>query len=354
MNDLDVYSFLASSKSVQTRYADGKSKPAIEDTVGYANVLTLASQSGLEQVVFRRPQAASGNRKDLTGTADYVVLGAYGTTSGSPEDMNQHTRKSASSGAVSMATAGLIGANVAKFSSGSKMAHGCIMVFAWVFLCPTAIFDARAAKGVLGPLWFQLHRAMQTIAVLLTIIGIIIISTDDTVEITAESPAASQTHSAIGYTVLAFSIFQVLLGYTRNLISKHDAKHSDPDHPHGPRRWLFNYAHYATGLVLVILSLLNVFSGLWLGCPDENPSQDCVDGIGWVKAPVKDFYYAGVIFAIIAYVGIASLQLLKKFGVVESASLVDKVGRHLFALVTAMSLSAAITISTIVADSDHM
>ena len=93
---------------------------------------------------------------------------------------------------------------------------------------------------------------------------------------------------------------------------------------------------------------------LWLGCPDENPSEDCVDGIGWVKAPVKDFYYAGVIFAIIAYVGIASLQLLKKYGVVESASLVDTVGRHLFALVTAMSLSAAITITTIVADSDHM
>ena len=261
MNDLDVYSFLASSKTVQTRYADAKSKPAIEDTAGYADILTLASQSGLEQVVFRRPQAASGNRKDLTGTADYVLLGAYGETSGSPEDMNQHIRKSASSGAVSMAEAGLIGANVAKFSSGSKMAHGAMMVFAWVFLCPTAIFDARAAKGVLGPLWFQLHRAMQTLAVLLTIIGIIIISTDDTVKITAESPEASQTHSNIGYTVLAFSIFQVLLGYTRNLISQHDAKHKDPDHPHGPRRWLFNYAHYATGLVLVILSLLNVFSG---------------------------------------------------------------------------------------------
>ena len=253
-----------------------------------------------------------------------------------------------------MALTGEISANVAKFSSESKMAHGAIMVFAWIFLCPTAVFDARAAKGVLGPLWFQLHRAMQTIAVLLTVVGVIIIASDETVEITAESPSASQTHRTIGYAVLGFSLFQVLLGYGRNVISQHDAAHKDPEHPHGARRWLFNYAHWITGLLLVVLSLLNVFSGLWLGCPDENPSSDCVDGIGWVKAPVKDFYYAGVIFAIFAYVCVASLQLLVKFDKIESKTLVDTVGRHLFALVTAMSLSAAITIITIIADSDHM
>ncbi len=302
------------------------------------------------------------------------VLGAYGVASG--RDLNKHDKKAATGsridlwvsknmlyykvhkhavrlcGSLSLRnryTLGLVGAKASGFSSTGKIAHGCAMVFAWVFLCPTAVFDARAGKGLLGPLWFQLHRGMQVVAVLLTIAGAVLIFMDESVKITADSPIASQRHRKIGTAVIALSIFQLLLGFARNLISqKRSSDAKDVNFPNGRRRWLFKYMHWGTGLLLVVLAYLNVFSGLWLGCSDSNRSPDCERGIGWVSAPVKDFFYIAVVFPAISYLAVAGFQLVSAPS--RSGSATNNLVSHALALVTAVSLSASITIMTMIAD----
>ena len=56
---------------------------------------------------------------------------------------------------------------------------------------------------------------------LLTIVGFILIKSDVTVDITDVSADATQLHSKIGTAVFVLSIFQMLLGYFRNIIAGH-------------------------------------------------------------------------------------------------------------------------------------
>lgn len=358
MQNIDAYVFMSSMNAVQNRFAASKSTPALEDvgTDTYRVVANLASSptDASRQVVIRRPRAASGNRIDLAAEAPtFYTLVATGTNSG--QTMSIHSVKSFSASASNLAATGAVGSVDVLFSTSSKRAHGAMMIFAWVFLCPTAVVDARVAKGVLGPVWFKLHRLFQTLAVLLTIVGFILIKSDVTVDITDVSADATQLHSKIGTAVFVLSIFQMLLGYFRNIIAGHTKNSDHEAFPHGPYRYVFNYAHWITGAACTILGFLNVYSGIWLNCPnDPAAGSPCADGIGWIKTPVKKVYGGGVYFAIIVYVLFAVLQLLVKFQMVSDDGRLDIIGRHAFALVAAVTFSCAVTMTTIVGDSDEM
>ena len=150
---LKAYVFMSSMNAVQNRFAASKSTPALEDvgTDTYRVVANLASSptDASRQVVIRRPRAASGNRIDLAAEAPtFYTLVATGTNSG--QTMSIHSVKSFSASASNLAATGAVGSVDVLFSTSSKRAHGAMMIFAWVFLCPTAVVDARVAKGVLG------------------------------------------------------------------------------------------------------------------------------------------------------------------------------------------------------------
>ena len=138
------------------------------------------------------------------------------------------------------------------------------MILAWIFLCPTAIIDARAAKGVLTKGgWYKLHRNCQMLAVTLTIIGYVLITSDETVKIDEESSDTRRQHQLIGTVVTFLSIFEVCHGLLRNIISGAKKEGYDKEkHPHGPRRIIFNVLHILTGITLIFLAWSNVYRHL--------------------------------------------------------------------------------------------
>lgn len=361
MSNLDIYAF--TGDQVLVMYAAGTGLPDRDtaDESTYAAGIVIAAGANTKQVVFTRPLAPAGNRVSLEGSPSYYVALAEGTGSGT--SISFHSSAAYSQDTVALATAGTVQAE-AENNYPTFRLHGIFMILAWMFLCPTAVADARFAKGVLPgkqgetvfvyTSWFRLHQVFQCLAVLFTIIGYIVIKSAE-LEIADNSPTESGkqsfSHKQIGTAVVVLSIVQVALGFLRNIIG---GKHSEA-YPHGRNRYIFNYAHWAVGLALVILSLNNVFSGVGLFCVEN---CDDYDSQGWVKTPIKSVYGAGVYFAVIAYLLVAMLQLAVKFGGVGGyngniyeVDIVNVVGRHALALVAAMMLACAITMAIIVSDS---
>ena len=194
------------------------------------------------------------------------------------------------------------------------------MILAWIFLCPTAIIDARAAKGVLTKGgWYKLHRNCQMLAVTLTIIGYVLITSDETVKIDEESSDTRRQHQLIGTVVTFLSIFEVCHGLLRNIISGAKKEGYDKEkHPHGPRRIIFNVLHILTGITLIFLAWSNVYTGTYIDCAGDA----CDDEVGWVKTPVQKVLAAGIYFALIAYILMGILQLAKNKGFVSSETIV--------------------------------
>lgn len=319
-----------SAPTIENRYASSKSMPVVETDASYL-VIKEARQDGTSaQVVFERPAAASGNRKSMATTG--FILMATGAAPSSYHGQN----KLASPAAVTFADASTTVAVASVFGNSKKMAHGAMMVFAWVFLGPTAMFDARFMKKVLDPLWFKIHMYSMITVVALTFVSIIIIVTDETV-VYADLLDDSKVHAQAGIAIMVLAGFQMTIGLLRKKISNHQ----DGEKGHGSRRWLFNYMHWAIGLALLCLTLWNVFTGLGLGG-------------GWVKSPVQDFYYVAVGLGVGCFVVIELLKMpgyiaRKKDG--DYGDTVKVISRHAFAIVTASTLASAITITTIIADS---
>ena len=49
-------------------------------------------------------------------------------------------------------------------------AHAWLMVIGWGFLIPSGVVIARSFKN-LGPIWFQIHRAVQTLGLACALSG---------------------------------------------------------------------------------------------------------------------------------------------------------------------------------------
>ncbi|KAK1885269.1 putative ferric-chelate reductase 1 [Dissostichus eleginoides] len=114
--------------------------------------------------------------------------------------------------------------------------HGVLMMTVWMWMVSTAIFIARHYKNVwpektvLGQkLWFQLHRTIMVLAVLLT--------------------AHAGSHPYIGCTVMVLSLIQLIMGALRPA-------------PDSPRRIIFNWMHLVTGTAGQVLAVACVFLGV--------------------------------------------------------------------------------------------
>jgi hypothetical protein len=124
------------------------------------------------------------------------VLLAFGGSSA----FTQHESFSASNAKVDIAASSgdLQGSTQTKATDGT-IAHGIVMVLAWLAFSPMGTFIARYLKG--SDQWFPLHRGLQVTAVLFLVIGFIIIQ--------VENPTEFGTHGALGIAVFAFALFQV-------------------------------------------------------------------------------------------------------------------------------------------------
>eukprot|EP00056_Hartaetosiga_gracilis_P005315 m.83520 g.83520 ORF g.83520 m.83520 type:complete len:633 (-) comp12125_c0_seq1:303-2201(-) len=243
---------------VVNRWASSRSRPVADsDQSGISGVEGMRNSSHFV-VEFSRTLSPinSNDASFLPGADSLYVIVAHG-----PNDVSIHAVAGSnapfvSSSAVDLrASAAVSSSETNKVRLGTSI-HGIIMVSAWLLFAPSATLIAHTLRFYV-PLWFKLHRNLQTFVVLLTLGGFATI-VQDVGELELDS-----NHATIGFVVVILCIIQAILGFARNFISKKDSNSTDPT-DHGPRRWLFNYLHWVLGALSLVGGAVAVALGIQL------------------------------------------------------------------------------------------
>jgi len=174
---------------------------------------------------------------------DTNALWAVGARTGS-DVLNIHSQRAA--GVIDLGAVGVEApAPVASSLKASLVAHAVLMGLSWVVLVPSGVLIARYLKGA-GPIWFQLHRAINSLGVLMFFIAWIIGL--------AEGSRTSKTHLSLGSIAVILGVLQVVNALLR---------------PHAPdaggptkQRFIWFLIHSNAGRLAIILAIANVFVGL--------------------------------------------------------------------------------------------
>jgi hypothetical protein len=179
-------------------------------------------------------------RKLDTGSDKDKVL-SYGkplfllVASGSSADFAaKHQLKKASGSAVQLfstvtADTGGDGGNA---GASLQIAHGVLMLLAWVALATPSMFIARFLKD-LGRPWYLLHRALLNIVLLFTLVGFVLI----TIERAIVKGNYGTPHSYIGIVIVIMTIVQVVFGVLANRLWS-PAREGTPVYPDMIHWWL--------------------------------------------------------------------------------------------------------------------
>ena len=136
-------------------------------------------------------------------------------------------------------------------------AHGTVMVLAWMVFASTGILFARygrllrfgVRRQLLGEtIWFQAHRLALSLAALATLLGFFLVLVQAAG--TWVDPVADGTilfaHSILGVIIVGCATLQVWMALFRC-------------HPNTRFRFVFNWAHRATGVLSFTLSIPTIF-----------------------------------------------------------------------------------------------
>ncbi|AWP20996.1 putative ferric-chelate reductase 1 [Scophthalmus maximus] len=128
--------------------------------------------------------------------------------------------------------------------------QGVLMLTAWMWTVSAGVFVARHYKGfwpdatLLGQrLWFQLHRTLMVLAVILTSVAF----TLPFIYRRGWSKGAG-AHPYVGCTVMALSVIQPIMALLRPV-------------PDSPRRIIFRWLHFGAGTACQVLAAVCVFLG---------------------------------------------------------------------------------------------
>lgn len=125
-------------------------------------------------------------------------------------------------------------------NTGLLVVHGWLMTISVGVMFPIGIIFPIAFKDA-GPLWFQLHRAIQTVGFLAFTAGFGIGLSD--------GHRSEVLHLALGIASFAFAVLQVTALFFR------------PEKDKSARTW-WNYCHWASGYTCVGLGIANIYIGL--------------------------------------------------------------------------------------------
>ncbi|OED39347.1 cytochrome B [Chromatiales bacterium (ex Bugula neritina AB1)] len=158
--------------------------------------------------------------------------------------------------------------------SDSRLWHARLMFLAWGIIAPLAVIVARFFKVLPGQdwpnrldsqFWWLCHWVGQSIVWVLTIVAVSLMSPAET----GSMRWPLHWHGWLGYSVVVLVCFQVVLGYFRG--SKGGpSKHLTDGCPEGDhyrmskRRRVFEMVHKSAGYSTLLLSLVTVFTGLWM------------------------------------------------------------------------------------------
>ncbi|CAJ2640023.1 unnamed protein product [Trifolium pratense] len=125
--------------------------------------------------------------------------------------------------------------------------HGIFNAVGWGTLMPIGVIFARYLKsfdGSIGPIWFHLHRACQSLALLIGTIGF------GTGLYMGKQPGQHDTpHRCVGITLMTLALAQVCVAFCLR-----------PKKDHKYRIW-WNIFHIIVGYSTIILAIWNVFKG---------------------------------------------------------------------------------------------
>ncbi|KAI8486811.1 DOMON domain-containing protein frrs1L [Branchiostoma belcheri] len=155
-------------------------------------------------------------------------------------------------------------------SKGST-AGGSLMMIAWICTASVGVLMARFFKHIWPDsqlckekVWFAIHRAMMVSTVLLTIIAFILIMTYNNWLWAFHAGA----HAIVGIIVVILALINPLMALAR-------------PHPDQPKRFIFNWAHWAVGTAARILGVVAIFLGMDLAALDLPPAATFIM-VGWV------------------------------------------------------------------------
>ncbi len=194
-------------------------------------------RNGEIAAMFTRPLAGSGSVQTLDPTGDASFIYAIGGAPQAGPVFSIHTERGSETVnlAASGASAGAAGFN----RSAYFVAHAVMMGLAWALLTPMAIVIMRFFKK-LNPTTFQLHRGMNSLSVLLTVVAFIMG--------VIRGSHTSKAHLSIGVIVTAFALSQGINGALR------PGKGT-------PNRSKWFWAHMGSGYAAYVLAVANLAIG---------------------------------------------------------------------------------------------
>ncbi|CAF1364790.1 unnamed protein product [Rotaria sordida] len=256
--------------SIERRINPGSTSPPIlastmRDPGGTLTTSSLKLENGIAYCEFSLSNFTSSKqrrRRDISALSQsttYIPLIAMGDLDSSGE-MRQHTTRTPLSQNVQLnkETTITYNADLTESSRTSLMkAHGIIMLFTWIFYVPTGILIALYFKKcwpnrkLCGkPIWFAVHRALMTIATVLTLIAFILILAYKKGEWVSRKENLEYSHSIIGIMVVCFTLIQLIMALYRC-------------EPHDKYRFIFNYLHGFLGILSLILATIAIFIAMF-------------------------------------------------------------------------------------------
>eukprot|EP00879_Flechtneria_rotunda_P001115 GHRR01001257.1.p2 GENE.GHRR01001257.1~~GHRR01001257.1.p2 ORF type:complete len:373 (+),score=108.40 GHRR01001257.1:1707-2825(+) len=242
-----------------------------DETNGWARDVGYQDVSGNNKVLcFSRalvaPQAAVV--KTINPAAALPINWALG-----PDNtLIQH----AESGSLSLGLTTGVSMTVGDIGGGDatavRIAHGALMLTAFIVLIPAAVLMARHKwmcgdnkTGTISPTWFKVHQGLNITAVLLALAAVILIFVRFQWVGRADTVSYYTGHRGLGMATVAAMLLQVLLGVVRPGLGS-------------TQRPLWRLAHQSLGWIMLLagtaasylgISLIHDLSGIplayWLG-----------------------------------------------------------------------------------------
>ncbi len=216
---------------------------------------------------FARATGKKGGCTTCTGGADGLVKGMRATMLGTydntePLTSGPRTLK------VSRVLPASVGCNASNeivvtdadcFSEaggeqGFVLAHGSLMLISWGVFLPSGVILAHFLR-YLDPLWFKLHRAIQSFGLLLALVGFIIAVS----QFAVFKPGyylPAQIHGSLGVIVMTIGLLQPVNAYFR--------PHKHKGEKVSSQRRCWELYHKGSGYLAVLLALVTIGIGTTL------------------------------------------------------------------------------------------
>uniref|UniRef100_A0A8C1BNA0 Ferric chelate reductase 1 n=1 Tax=Cyprinus carpio carpio TaxID=630221 RepID=A0A8C1BNA0_CYPCA len=129
--------------------------------------------------------------------------------------------------------------------------HGAFMLIAWTSTVSAGVIMARYFKpnwperNILGQkVWFQLHRMLMALTVLLTLVGFVL-----PFMYRGGWSKRAGIHPYLGCVVMALAVIQPVMALFRPA-------------PDASRRYIFNWMHFGTGTAAQVVAVVTIFLGI--------------------------------------------------------------------------------------------